>query len=396
MRQKGELESILKITKKLHVMYVEDNDTTLNFTSQLFENFFEKIVIATDGHQGVELYQNNRDIDLIITDINMPYLDGISMIEEIREDGFRGDIIILSAYSNTEFFTKTIRLGVSGYMLKPLELDALIDVLKPLTEKIILKNENRDYQERLEERVEEEIEKTRIRDVMLSREARYASIGRMIDAIGHQWKQPISIINSYLDSTKYKFKNNIEINREDILNVCVKIENQLTFQIETLDEFRSFFRDDDVFEDVQLLQLFKSISILIQDSLAQEKIELDINIEKKTMIKTNIKQLQHVFINIIDNAKDAYKNCHKCDKSIKIRSTSDNLFVTVSIEDNAGGIDESHLVNLFNPDFTTKKATGGSGVGLYLAKQIVEKIGGSISVKNGERGAIFSIILPLA
>ena len=396
MVQKTDLENILQITKDLHVMYVEDNEATVKFTYQLFENFFDRIIVATDGREGVSLYQQNRDIDLIITDINMPYLDGISMIERIRSDGFRGDIIILSAYSNTEYFTKTIRLGVSGYMLKPLELDALIDVLKPFAEKIKLKNENRDYQERLEERVEEEIEKTRIRDVMLSREARYASIGRMIDAIGHQWKQPISIINSYLDSTKYKFKNNIEMNREDILNICNKIESQLSFQIETLDEFRGFFRDDDTSENVQLLQLFKSISILIQDSLAQEKIVLDIDLDKKIKIKTNIKQLQHVFINIIDNAKDAYKNCKKCDKFIKVRATFDKLFVTVTIEDGAGGIDEENLASVFNPDFSTKKANGGSGVGLYLAKQIIEKIEGSISVNNGKSGAIFSIILPRA
>jgi len=127
----NELGEIIEYSKKLKLLYVEDNQDSREMTSMVLEDFFDDIVIAVNGEDGLEKFKNNK-IDIIITDINMPKLNGLEMIEKIKEIDSDVPILVLSAHNEDDFFIRSIRLGVDGYLLKPIDLEQLLNMLKKI------------------------------------------------------------------------------------------------------------------------------------------------------------------------------------------------------------------------------------------------------------------------
>jgi len=135
-----ELQEMIRFLKKLKLLYVEDNKETRESTLLILEDFFNKIEVANDGKEGLEIFRT-FEIDLIITDINMPCLDGLNMIKEIRKLDKDIPALILSSYNELTFFKESINVGVDGYLLKPIDVTQFIHMLQKITEKLKLKEE---------------------------------------------------------------------------------------------------------------------------------------------------------------------------------------------------------------------------------------------------------------
>lgn len=119
--------------KRLRALYVEDDDNIRNELSSLLSNFFGKIFVAKDGKDGIEQYvKNSQEIDVIISDINMPYLTGIEMIKRIREHNKDIPVIFTTAYSDNEYLADAIKLKVYEYIVKPIDIRKLLTVLNEL------------------------------------------------------------------------------------------------------------------------------------------------------------------------------------------------------------------------------------------------------------------------
>jgi len=129
------LEEIIKSTSDIRLLYVEDNEQARLSTLSLLSEFFKNIIVAEDGSKGLEKFYSN-EIDLIITDINMPHLSGLDMIEKIRSENKEIPIVLLSAYSEIEYFKRSISLGVDGYLFKPLELGQFFELIYKIVDKI--------------------------------------------------------------------------------------------------------------------------------------------------------------------------------------------------------------------------------------------------------------------
>jgi len=131
----NELESIIENTKELTLLYVEDNKEARESTLNILKEFFDNIILGIDGQDGLEKFQQNH-IDLIITDINMPKMNGLEMLQAIKE--IKSDVIslVFSAYNESSFFVDSIKLGVEGYLLKPLDFEQFIGMLSKVTQKI--------------------------------------------------------------------------------------------------------------------------------------------------------------------------------------------------------------------------------------------------------------------
>jgi len=149
------MKKLMKFAQELHVLYVEDNQEARESTLGLLNNIFHNITLATNGEEGLEKFQKGN-FDLILTDINMPKMNGIEMVTKIREVNQHVPILILSAYNESGFFIETIKQGVEGYLLKPIDLKQFIDMLNKSVEKIYLKKELEHYQNDLEEKVREQ------------------------------------------------------------------------------------------------------------------------------------------------------------------------------------------------------------------------------------------------
>lgn len=131
----GKLESIIKCTKNLNILYIEDNISVQKQTTKMLESFFNKIYIASNGKEALELFEKENLYNLVITDIEMPLLDGISFIEEIRKYNKKIPIIVLSAHDNKNYFLKTINAGIDGYILKPYTLEQIVQTLEYIIDK---------------------------------------------------------------------------------------------------------------------------------------------------------------------------------------------------------------------------------------------------------------------
>ena len=131
----GKLENIIKYTKNLNVLYVEDNIYVQQQTIKMLESFFNNIYIASNGKEALDLFNTENLYNLIITDIEMPFVDGVSLIEIIREYNKKVPIIVLSAHDNKDYFLKTINAGIDGYILKPYTLEQISQTLEYIIEK---------------------------------------------------------------------------------------------------------------------------------------------------------------------------------------------------------------------------------------------------------------------
>ena len=140
-----EINKILSLTKKLNVLFVEDDNDSREEISKILKKFFNKVIIAVDGEDGLEKFKQEK-IDLVITDINMPKLNGLDMIIKIKEIKSDINTIILSAYNETEYFINAILIGVNGFLLKPFVLDQFISTLQRIYKNLELQNQKQELE----------------------------------------------------------------------------------------------------------------------------------------------------------------------------------------------------------------------------------------------------------
>lgn len=158
--EKASLDQIMSISKTMRVLYVEDDKVARSATQTFLATVFKEVDIANDGEEGWQKY-SDHDYDIIFTDINMPRLSGIRLIEKIREHDIKIPLFILSAYNDTEYFLESIKLGIDGYLLKPIQLDQFFITIAKIANKIRLEREVEGYQRDLERKVEDQTQELR-------------------------------------------------------------------------------------------------------------------------------------------------------------------------------------------------------------------------------------------
>lgn len=122
-----------KLLKKLKILYVEDDTLVRNELQELLSDFFQKVFVAKDGQEGLEIYFNYKnEIDVVLTDINMPSLNGIDMLKRIREDSKKIPVFITTAYSDNDLLAKAIKLKVYEYLVKPIDVRYLLNQMNEL------------------------------------------------------------------------------------------------------------------------------------------------------------------------------------------------------------------------------------------------------------------------
>ena len=253
---------------------------------------------------------------------------------------------------------------------------------------IVQLNEELDaYKNHLEKKVEEELQKRKEQEDLLIEQSRLAAIAEMIDAVAHQWKQPLNLISmrSYLllnDAQKHQC-----VSLETVTDFYDNISQQIQHMSETLDNFRSFFRPIEEAVPFSVKASIDSVLDLIRDDLYKHSIETNLHITEDFTLTGNPNEFKHIILNLISNAKDAFEQNNIMPRNITITIDGKNHFVAV--EDNAGGIPPEVIEKIFEMHVTTKKEKGGTGVGLYLSQQIAQKHSGILRVENTGNGAKF-------
>lgn len=230
------------------------------------------------------------------------------------------------------------------------------------------------------------------KDLMLEQQAKMAAMGEMIDAVAHQWKQPLNSISMMSDMLSHDFSNGL-VDGEYIQEMTTTIHTQIEYMISTLNEFRTFFRPSKDKQLFSILACIESVQILLKDELISQNVTLKVDIGETLMIEGIANEFKHLFINLISNSVDAFNEKQTKDRIINIKAYEENDKVYIEFYDNAGGIPEPVIKSIFKPNVTTKKEGKGTGIGLYMSSQIVQKHHGSINVHNSDTGAVFTVIL---
>ena len=139
MLESNDLKQILIQTQNLNILYVEDNEDARVQTLKMLGNYFDSIDEAVNGIDGLKKF-NNNSYDIVFTDLNMPLMDGIEMIEQIRKTNLHIPIIVLSAYDDKEYFLETIKNGIDGYILKPYDFKQINEVISKVIIKLDIKD----------------------------------------------------------------------------------------------------------------------------------------------------------------------------------------------------------------------------------------------------------------
>ncbi|MFA7090819.1 MAG: ATP-binding protein, partial [Arcobacteraceae bacterium] len=255
------------------------------------------------------------------------------------------------------------------------------------------------YEKVLEQKVQEEIEKNRQKDMLLQQQARLAALGEMIGNIAHQWRQPLSAITALISGLKVKQEFNL-LNKGDIIQVSDDIIKNANFMSDTIDEFRDFFKHKQQKEKFFILKMVDETLNILKGVYRNYQIKVELNIED-TLFCVGVKNLlSQVLLNLLTNAKDAFGDKNIATKQVYISAISDEKDIVITVQDNAGGIDENIIDKIFDPYFTTKHQSSGTGIGLYMSVQIIQKhfngtiVCNNIYNDNDEKGACFIIQIP--
>ncbi|RLA78872.1 MAG: hypothetical protein DRG78_14115 [Epsilonproteobacteria bacterium] len=253
-------------------------------------------------------------------------------------------------------------------------------IYKIKTEKIILQKE-----------VDEQLRNLREKDTMLIQQSRLASMGEMIGNIAHQWRQPLNVLGIKNMALEMNYKAG-KIDDKFIDDFIKDSSRTIQHMSDTIDDFRDFFKPDKQKEDFNIYNSINKSIEVVSDSFINYNIQCVVNGDHNIILNGYQNEFGQVMLNLLSNAKDAIKMNDIEDAKISIDMTQTKKVIIIEIKDNAGGIPVDIIDKVFDPYFTTKDKSQGTGVGLYMSKMIIENnMGGKLTVKNGDDGAIFTI-----
>lgn len=331
--------------------------------NQSFANFFGKSEAEFLGKNDFELYPMEyalgfRQRDTLIFDRIE------SIINEEWVKNFKGDDVLLLTAKHPLF-------NSAG------ELMGLVGIARDITKEYWLEQEIREQQ------------------AILTQQSRLAALGEMIGNIAHQWRQPINSLGLIVQDLKEAYRFG-ELNQSYVETISSKAMEQIHYMSNTIDDFRNFFNPD---KDKKIFSLNKSIENtknILKQGIRNNSIECEISIPKDIFIYGYKNEFSQVLFNLLSNARDAIMSNKPKTPKIKIQVKNKKNSAEISVSDNGGGIPPDILPSIFDPYFTTKSEGKGTGIGLYMAKKIIENhMDGSLLVHNTKDGVCFTIVLPI-
>ena len=215
-----------------------------------------------------------------------------------------------------------------------------------------------------------EKEELKDKEQLFYQQAKMASMGEMLENIAHQWRQPLSTISTAASGIKIK-KEFDDLDDSFFFESIDLIVKSTKYLSSTIEDFRDFFKHSKNIEQFKLSEIINNVIKL--SNIKQRAIDLEINCDDIT-IEAYKNELVQVLLNIINNSKFALDHKKVENKLIKIDVKKINKdYVSITILDNAGGIEENKVNKIFEPYFTTKHKSQGTGIGLYMSEQIITK-----------------------
>ena len=244
----------------------------------------------------------------------------------------------------------------------------------------------------LELRVQEEIAKNEEKQKIMFWQSRLASLGQMLANVAHQWRQPLTQLNLNIYNMK---KASLKDDKDEVLDFYNESKNVIQNMSTTIDDFTNFFKPEKEKKYFDLKQSINEAIGILEKMIAKEQITIELHCQKIILLGI-ANELSQVIINIIQNSKDAFRDNSVTEKKILISTKKTEQFVIIEIQDNAGGVEAEIIDKVFEPYFTTKHSSSGTGLGLFMSKMICEQgFNGTINLINNKDGILLTIKIPL-
>lgn len=383
----------------LKLLYIEDDENIRTIFESFFRRRISDVYTAINGQDGFILFKELKP-DLIVTDIEMPLLDGISMIKKIRELDENIPIIVTSAHSDKDYLMNLINLNVTRFVIKPIDKTNLKTVIADAIELINLrKNDIKQKEEinkhniALEEKVREKVTELKAKETLLIQQSKMAQMGNMIGVIAHQWKQPLNIISLTNELLKIIIdKDNID--KKDCFEQLQMISEQIKFMDTTMNDFKNFFSTKVVNEEFHIKSSVMMILTILKSKIKYINLDVEIKDDNNLTITGNVNEFKQVVLNIINNSIENFEDKKTKNPTLIIKINKNEEKDEICFEDNGGGIKEELLpYKIFENDVTTKNE--GTGIGLNISKFIIENnFNGTLNAFNTKKGACFCVQIP--
>lgn len=243
----------------------------------------------------------------------------------------------------------------------------------------------------LERRVRKEVEKNRNKEQMMLQQSRFAQMGEMLGMIAHQWRQPLNAISA--TAINIRLDNRLgDLDSQAVEKHAAFIETQTGMMSETINDFMNLFKPVKEKQDVRITEVVDAVNKIIGAQMRNRDITIITEIPDTLSVKGTFNELEHVILNLVANARDAFDETQKDKKMIIIKGGQKGNRTVITVSDNAGGIRPEIMDRIFDAYFTTKLDEKGTGIGLYMTKTIIERnFDGKIDVANTGDGTCFTI-----
>jgi len=362
---------------KQTILIVDDVKENIDVLMELLVDY--DLIPALDGQTALEIIGSEENIDLILLDIMMPDMDGFEVCEILKKDKKTKHIpiIFLSAKNKAEDIQKGFELGAVDYVTKPFNPKELISRTNTHLKL-------RAYEKDLEAKVEEEIQKNKLKEQLMYQQSKQAALGELLMNIAHQWKQPLASLGSINILNKVKLEADKEIEQKELLESIQKSEELIIFMSDTIETFKHFYKPSNENKNFFIHEAVIDVLSIVEATFYFENIKIFIETTEDKESFGNANEFSQVIFSVLNNAREIFKLRDVKEPEIHIVVANQQL----SISDNGGGIYNDIIDDIFLPFV---RGHDGTGSGLYIAKNILEKNNATISAKNTDVGAKFCI-----
>ena len=246
------------------------------------------------------------------------------------------------------------------------------------------------YYKSLEKKVESQLQDIRKKDNILIQQSKMSAMGEMIGNIAHQWRQPLNIISTSLLNFRFRYESDT-LDDKFIENILTNTDDVLQNMSHIIDNFRCFFKPNTKKEIFDIKEIISKSLDLFGESFRVKDITISINCEKPVTLLGYKNEFSQAILVILNNAKDAILEKKISNGKIDIDIKSDESDTFIVIKDNGVGIQNDIMNRIYEPYFTTKFKSQGTGIGLYMVQQIMNNMDGIITASNHKNGAIFTL-----
>jgi PAS domain S-box-containing protein len=244
---------------------------------------------------------------------------------------------------------------------------------------------------KLEEMVQEEVAKNRGKDIILIQQNRQAALGELMEHIAHQWKQPLNVINLMMYDLGETYSLG-KLSDEQVKTTRDNIMDLTEHMAQTINVFRDFYKPEKEKIVFRIKESIDRALSFVAPALRFHAIGVELDVDPELFALGYPKEYAQVLLNILSNAREAFREKEAGNRLVKISAFAKEYKAVVTLTDNAGGITAAINDKIFDIYFTTKESSGGTGIGLYMSKNIIEKnMGGTLSCRNIDQGAEFRI-----